>query len=108
MIPPVLLGSLDASPQSGGASLAVSITVSGTPPTGRTLQSFTLDFGDGTAPIAVEPFNGAASVQRQQTYAAMGTYRARLTVKDSTGTVSSNAAKRTIDVIDVIFSYGFE
>ncbi|HVF34613.1 MAG TPA: PKD domain-containing protein [Candidatus Saccharimonadia bacterium] len=109
VLPPILLGSLEASPKFGGAPLTVTFTVSGTPPAGKTLQSYTLNFGDGTAPLADQPFNGAPSVQRQHTYTDKGTYRARLTVKDNTGAVSSNAAEQTIEVnIDFLFSNGFE
>lgn len=107
--PQVLLGSLSASVKAGGAPLDVTFTVSGTPPQGKTLQSYTLNFGDGTAPIADQPFNGATSVQRQHTYAQRGTYRATLTVKDSSGAASTNAAEQTIEVnIDLMFSNGFE
>jgi PKD repeat protein len=107
--PEVLLGSLAASVKSGGAPLDVTFTVSGTVPQGKTLQSYTLNFGDGTAPLADQPFNGAASVQRQHTYTERGTYRATLTVKDSSGATSTNAAEQTIDVnIDLVFGNGFE
>ena len=107
--PPVLLGTLEASVRSGSPPLDVSFTVSGTPPAGRTLSSYTLNFGDGTAPLVDQPFGGAASVERAHTYAEAGTFRARLTVKDDSGATSSNAAEQTIEVThDAIFSDGYE
>jgi hypothetical protein len=107
--PPVLLGTLEASAKFGGAPFEVTFTVSGSPPAGNTLQSYTLNFGDGTAPLVDQPFGGAASVERSHTYTEAGTFRARLTVKDNTGATSSNAAEQTIEVnIDAIFSDGYE
>lgn len=97
-VPEVLLAALEASTQSGGAPLEVTFTVSGTPPTGRTLQTYSLNLGDGTV-LSNQPFGGQPSVQVTHTYQNVGTYRARLVVTDSDGNVSDNPAQRTVDAV---------
>ena len=106
-----LLATLEASVKSGAPPLEVTYTVSGVPPTGRTLASWTLTFGDGEG-VANQSFGGNASATVQHTYAEEGTFRARLTVTDDSGATSSNLAEQTIEVAeplaDVLLRDGFE
>jgi len=89
----VLLASINKGP----APLVVDFDASGstTPAVGGSITSFTFDFGDGTAPVT----QGTPTVQH--TYAAVGSYTATLTVKDSTNTISTNAAVQIITVTGV-------
>jgi hypothetical protein len=92
-----LLASLDADRVAGDAPLTVQFTVSGTAPEGRSLQGYELEFGDGET--ASGSFNGADSVNVPHTYAEAGNYRAALTVIDSEGGRSGNAAAKLIEVL---------
>ena len=109
-IQPDVLGALFASVQTGNAPLTVTFTVTGSPPPGKTLSSFNLDFGDGSS-SGSQTFGGASFVEIEHTYQDEGTYRARLTVTDSGAATSTNLAERTIEVgtsATDIFADGFE
>jgi PKD domain len=88
---------LTANPLSGDPPLVVTFTPSGTDPNqGDTIASYTIDFGDGSAPATQ---NCAAQCpQIQHTYQSNGHFEARLTVKDNHGLVSSNVATAEIEV----------
>ena len=89
--------SLSVTPQSGSAPLDVSFTVGGSDPdSSDTLASYTLDFGDGQT-ASNQSFGGAGSVTLSHRYASEGSYLARLTVTDSRGLASSNAAEQIIN-----------
>jgi PKD repeat protein len=95
-----LLASLTASVSEGTAPLPVTFTISGTPPDGATLASYSILFGDeaGANPTPYTgPLAGGAAVV-SHTYSAPGVYRARVTVTDSTGATSENLAEQTITV----------
>jgi hypothetical protein len=79
---------LTASPTSGTAPLVVSFDGSGShdPDAGDSVASYTFDFGDGTAPVT-QPTSTAS-----HTYASGGHYQASLTVTDTHGATSTNAA----------------
>ena len=84
----VVLGLLTANPLEGAPPLEVTFTLSGTPSPGKKLDSYSIDFGDGSD-RQVGFFNGATSKTLSHTYENPGVYRARLTVSDITGTESS-------------------
>src|SRR5207244_10101985 len=80
---------LSANPLTGNVPLSVTFDGSASnEPFGAcgTINSYTLDFGDGTTPVtqSTPTFN--------HTYSAPGDYPARLTVHDTAGHVSVNAA----------------
>jgi PKD repeat protein len=80
---------------SGVAPLTVNFDASGsfhTPPPSNVITSYTLDFGDGTAPVT------QASPMFSHTYNSNGDYPARLTVTDPCGKTSTNAAQVVISV----------
>ena len=84
---------LTATPTSGKAPLAVAFdgSKSTDPDTGLdTVASYTFNFGDGSAAVT------QAGPSVSHTYAKAGTYAATLTVKDSRGMSSTNAAKLSI------------
>jgi uncharacterized repeat protein (TIGR01451 family) len=85
---------LSGSPTSGPAPLTVNFSGSGSsdPDAGDTIASYTFRFGDGSTPVTQS--NPAVSY----TYANAGTYHATLTVTDSRGLQSSNAASVDIQV----------
>jgi PKD repeat protein len=85
---------LTASPLSGRAPLAVNFnaTQSHTGNACATIASYTLDFGDGSAPVT------QASPQFSHIYNSAGFYAARLTVTDTAGQVSDNLAQIVITV----------
>jgi len=86
---------LSAVPQSGNAPLTVGFDASAShEPTGScgTINSYTLDFGDGSAPVTQSTPHFA------HTYPNPGSYPARLTVRDSVGQVSTNPAQQVITV----------
>jgi uncharacterized repeat protein (TIGR01451 family) len=85
---------LSGSPTSGPAPLTVNFSGSGSsdPDAGDTIASYTFRFGDGSTPVT-QP---TAAVS--YTYANPGTYRATLTVTDSRGLESTNAASVDITV----------
>jgi PKD repeat protein len=88
---------LSASPQSGNAPLTVSFNASASnEPTGAcgTINSYTLDFGDGGAPVTQDGAHPIFS----HTYNSPGAYPARLTVGDTAGLTSSNSAELIITV----------
>lgn len=87
------LAILRASPESGGAPLQVSF--SGTDSTtqdGQAVATYVFDFGDGSP--TVEDIDGLVDY----TYQDPGYYRAKLTVRDQQGRLSSNIAERLITV----------
>jgi PKD domain len=93
--PPIAI--LSANPQSGNAPLAVTFDASASnEPTGScgTINSYTLDFGDGSAPIT----HDGAHPTFSHSYSNPGTYPARLTVGDTAAQVSTNPAERIIIV----------
>jgi uncharacterized protein (TIGR03382 family) len=92
------LADLTASVLTGEAPFDVTFTISGTPSTDETLQTWTLDYGDGSTP-ATGSFGGASTLQREHTYTDVGVYRAKLTVTDSGGVTSTNLAEQTITVV---------
>jgi PKD repeat protein len=91
--PPVAV--LSANPLSGNAPLLVNFDASASnEPTGAcgTINSYTLDFGDGTTPVS------QASPNFSHTYNNPGFYTARLTVADTVGQLSTNLAQQVITV----------
>jgi hypothetical protein len=89
------LAVLTASPLTGNASLNVNFDGSASnEPFGAcgTINSYTLDFGDGSAPVT------QASALFSHTYTTPGDYAARLTVHDTAGHVSVNLAQVVIHV----------
>lgn len=76
--------SLSASPSTVEVGGSVTFTLSATAASGRTLVSWTLDFGDGqTQSGAVS--GSTMNITLTHTYSAAGTYDAVLTVQDSAG-----------------------
>ncbi|HET9376453.1 MAG TPA: CARDB domain-containing protein [Chthoniobacterales bacterium] len=107
--PPVAV--LTASPTSGNAPLTVHFDGSGsydpdTAPPPDTIASYTFKFGDGTS--ATCPGNAACTGTGKvdHTYNNIGTYAASLTVTDSRGAESQNAAvvEITVNAPDLIAS----
>jgi PKD repeat protein len=93
--PPIAI--LSAIPRSGNAPLAVTFNASASnEPTGAcgTINSYTLDFGDGSAPVTQD---GAHPIFSHN-YPNPGSYPARLTVGDTAGLVSTNPAEIIITV----------
>ena len=87
--PPV--AQLSASPTSGPEPLPVTFNGSGSSdPDNDAIASYTLDFGDGTAP---QTQSGAIFTH---TYPASGGYAAHLTVTDARGKASQNLAEVVI------------
>jgi PKD repeat protein len=80
------VASLSATPTQGFAPLAVSFNGSASSDPDGTVTSYTFTFGDGTAAVT------QTSPTIQHTYANPGDYFATLTVKDNSGTTSSNVA----------------
>jgi PKD repeat protein len=92
------LAILTANPLSGNAPLSVSFDGSASnEPFGAcgTINSYTLDFGDGSTPVT------QSSASFSHTYTTPGDYPARLTVHDTAGHVSVNAAQVVIHVASV-------
>jgi hypothetical protein len=79
----------------GPAQLLVDFSgsTSADPDAEDTIAEYTFDFGDGTAPVT------QASPAISHTYTDPGFYQATLTVKDSRGKASANAAGVVIQVI---------
>ena len=94
----VVLGLLNAVPTEGLAPLDVAFTLSGTPPSGKKLDSYTINFGEPGADPQSGFFDAAGSLVLHHTYQNPGVYRARLTVRDITGT-ASNEVEQTITVL---------
>jgi hypothetical protein len=89
------LAVLTANPQSGKAPLSVNFDASASnEPFGAcgTINSYTLDFGDGSPPVT------QASPLFSHTYNSNGDYPASLTVHDTAGHVSVNGAQVVIEV----------
>lgn len=85
---------LSATPQSGFAPLEVDFDASASAdPDGDTIVEYTFDFGDGSDAVT------QASPLVSHTYTEPGFYQATLTVKDSRGKESANAASVVIQVI---------
>src|SRR5207248_3178694 len=96
MVAPIAI--LSANPLSGNAPLSVNFDGSASnEPFGAcgTINSYTLDFGDGTTPVT------QSSPSFSHTYTAPGDYPARLTVSDTAGHASANAAQVVIHVASV-------
>ena len=89
------LAGLAAQPQTGFAPLHVQFdgSASSDPDADDTIDEYTFDFGDGSAPVT------QSSPTVTHTYTEIGNYNASLTVKDSRGTSSVNAAKVVIQVL---------
>jgi PKD repeat protein len=85
---------LTAMPTSGKAPLGVAFNASGSsdPDSGDTISSYIFSFGDGSSPVT------RASATITHTYTNKGTYTASVTVKDSRGASSTNAARQAISV----------
>jgi PKD repeat protein len=96
--PPI--AALTASPMVGAPPLAVTFSgaASSDPNPCTTIASYTLNFGDGSAPVTrtVAQF-GANASQFTHTYNSEGDYTARLTVTDSAGQ-TSNPAQTVVSV----------
>jgi PKD repeat protein len=95
--PSIPVAALTATPQSGKAPLAVSFNGTGSSePAGAcgTINSYTIDYGDGSA--AQTNSTGLFS----HTFNSAGTYNAQLTVSDTAGKSSSNTAQRLITVTE--------
>ncbi len=93
--PPVAM--LSANPMSGNAPLAVNFDASASnEPAGAcgTINSYTLDFGDGSAPVTQDGAHPTFS----HNYPNPGAYPARLTVGDTAGLTSVNPAQVIITV----------
>ncbi|HVF33929.1 MAG TPA: PKD domain-containing protein, partial [Candidatus Saccharimonadia bacterium] len=88
------IAALSATPRQGAAPLSVSFDASGSsdPDPGDTITSFTMSFGDGTAP---ETSNTPSF---SHTYTQPGVYTAQLFVTDSRARQSANTAEVQIDV----------
>ena len=85
---------LTGAPLAGSAPLTVNFSAaasSTTNPCG-TISSYTMEFGDGSAPVT------QASPLFSHIYTATGLYQAKLTVKDSTNLVSTNPAQLIVNV----------
>jgi PKD repeat protein len=94
--PPVAV--LTATPQEGAAPLNVNFSgaSSSDPDAGDSVASYTFDFGDGSAPVT------QSSPTIAHTYSTPGNYPARLTVTDTHGAVSTNAAQVIIGVDSIL------
>jgi hypothetical protein len=91
--PPI--AALTVSPQSGPTSQVFSFNgTTSHEPTGAcgTINSYTIDFGDGSATVT------NSTGMFTHTYSAPGDYTARLTVKDTVGLVSTNVAQVVVTV----------
>lgn len=91
----VPLAVLAADRTAGPAPLAVTFDATGSTPNGAPIASYTFDFGDGSAPVT------QADPSVQHTYVAAGGFIATLTVTDTLGNASSNAAEVLIEVLGV-------
>lgn len=89
---------LTGNPDHGPAPLTVTFDGSGSsdPDVGDTIASYTFEFGDGSAPVT------QSSPTISHTYNASGEFRARLTVTDSRGLLSTNSALFPVDVNAVL------
>ena len=99
--PGTVLANLSASTTTGNAPLDVTFTISGTQSKGKSVDSYSILFGDepsGAAPTTGS-FGGQGSVQVPYTYQSQGTYRANATVTDAAAQTSSNLAEQTITVL---------
>jgi uncharacterized repeat protein (TIGR01451 family) len=85
---------LQATPTSGSAPLAVTFNGSGSsdPDAGDHVASYTFRFGDDSTPVT------QSSPTTSHTYSDPGTYHVTLTVTDSRGDESTNAASKDITV----------
>jgi hypothetical protein len=88
---------LSANPLSGDPPLVVTFSPSGTDPdSGDTIASYTIDFGDGSAPATQNCSSSCPQIQH--TYQSNGHFKATATVKDNHGLISSNVASVEIEV----------
>ncbi|HYR22721.1 MAG TPA: PKD domain-containing protein [Chthoniobacterales bacterium] len=85
---------LSGMPTSGKAPLLVNFDASTSSDSNpcATINSYTLDFGDGSAPVT------QASPMFSHTYNGNGDFPAKLTVKDTAGLTSTNVAQVVIQV----------
>jgi hypothetical protein len=90
------LAALSASPTQGDPPLFVTFTPSGTDADpGDTIASYTIDFGDGSAPVTQSC--SATCPQITHTYTTNGDFGVQLKVTDSRGKLSSNTALLDIE-----------
>ncbi len=91
------LAALTANPLSGDPPLVVTFSPSGTDAdAGDTVASYTIDFGDGSAPVAQSCSTSCPTIQH--TYTTNGDFGVQLKVTDSRGKISSNTALVDIGV----------
>jgi hypothetical protein len=91
------LAALSASPTQGDPPLFVTFTPSGTDAdAGDTIASYTIDFGDGSAPVTQSC--SATCPQITHTYTTNSDFAVQLKVTDSRGKLSSNTALVDIGV----------
>jgi len=95
----VPVAALARTPESGVAPLGVSFSTAGTSDKDGPLASWTLDFGDGT-PAAGGDGDPPATVPH--TYAAAGTFTAKLTVRDKAGVSASASVATTVTAPPVV------
>lgn len=93
----VILAQLAGTPNSGTAPLTVNFSIGGTATEGAELTRFSIDFGDGQS-MNNQSFDANGGASLSHVYQDAGTFRARLTVKDSSGAESSNLAEHTVTV----------
>ena len=95
-VPPTAV--LTGMPLSGSPPLEVDFDASGSTTTNPcgSINSYTMDFGDGSPPVT------QSSPLFPHTYNSDGFYAAKLTVKDSTNLVSTNPAQLVITVSSTI------
>ena len=95
------VAALAATPVSGIAPLTVNFSGAGSsdPDEGDAVAEYVFNFGDGS-PVETRKVSelGDSAKTTAHTYTAPGAYRATLSVKDSAGNVSLNAAEKVITV----------
>lgn len=85
---------MSTSNRKGAAPLTVSFDASGSTDSDADdrIASYTLDYGDGTAPVT------QATPTFSHSYTKAGVFPARLTVKDTRGAVSSNIDEKVVEI----------
>ena len=94
----VTLADLKATPVQGNSPLKVSFKISGTQSKNKSLDTYTINFGEAGSSATTGSFNGQSSVQLTHSYTKAGVYRASLSISDVDGTASVNPAEQTITV----------